>query len=99
MLSAVEQTQSGQCSAADGGARNHALNGQFHRLGRTLFHEGVITDRLKVADITGVTIIEFLLQLFAGENCLCAVNDNDMIPQSTWGAKVGLCLPRRRTAA
>ena len=86
VLRAVKQTQSGQCSAADGGARNHALDGQFHRLGRTLFHEGVIADRLQVADITGVAVIELLLQLLAGENCLCAVDDDDMIPAIDMGA-------------
>ena len=57
--------------AADGVIGDHALNGQHHGLFGVFCHQGLVLDLLEAADITGVMTVILLLQLAAGQNCLC----------------------------
>ena len=79
MLIASVDAQSGKSFSADGIVRDHTLNSKLHSQLRLLSHEGGILHLFQSADITGVTDVVFLLKLFAGEDCLFAVDDDNVI--------------------
>ena len=51
-----------------------------------------IRDSLQVADVAGVVLIQLLVQLVAGENCLIGVDDDDKIAASHMGGEDRLML-------
>lgn len=79
MVGALVNAKAGESAAADGVVGNHALNGKLHCELGTLSHEGTVIGFLKMSDVTGVTAIELLGELFAGQHGLVGVDDDDVI--------------------
>ena len=55
----------------------HPLHGQFHREFGSLRHQLAVGGLLQAADIPGVGAVELLVELFAGEDGLVRVDDDD----------------------
>ena len=52
-----------------------------------------------LADVPRVMVMEFFLQLLAGEHCLCAIDDNDMVPAVYMGRKRRLMLAAQQNSS
>jgi len=52
-------------------------------------------DRLQAARVARVPVVHLLIELAAGHADLLGVDHDEKSPQSMWGEKMGLCLPRR----
>ena len=79
VLAACEQSESEHSVSADGVIGNHSLNGKLHSLFGFGCHKSFVIGFLEVADIAGVALPLFLLKLFAGENGVLAVDDDNVI--------------------
>mgnify|MGYP006871593920 CR=1 FL=1 len=92
MLCTCVAAQSGESLSAECGVGQHAVYSDGHCLLGVLLHQLVIADFLEVADPAGVPSVNLLLQLLAGEDCLCAVNDDHMIAAVAVGSECRLVL-------
>ena len=80
MLGAVVEVQRTHRVAAERAARDHALDSFFkHTFRETALEHLARGDALDAARITGVLVINFLVQLAAGEANLVRVDDDDMV--------------------
>ena len=92
MVSAFINAQAGQRIAANDRIRNHAFHGELHCEIRARFHQRAVLDLFEVADIAGMMVIHFLLELVACENGLVSVDNNDMVAAIGIGRKGRLVL-------
>ena len=92
MLSAGVDLETVDGVAAKGVLGEHALDGQLESEGGTLGHEGLVLDLFQTADPAGVTAVELLVQLAAGEDGLVGVDDDDEVAAVNVGGEIGLDL-------
>ena len=64
---------------------------KLHHLSGIALHESTRLGLLEMTDVTGVTVVDLLFQLRAGENSLVAVDNDDMIAAVHMGSKGRLC--------
>lgn len=79
MLGTLVAVQTGQSLSTDGVGRDHALDSVGHSQVAVLSHQLAVLDLLQAANVLAVGDVELLLSLLAGQNCLVAVDDNDVI--------------------
>ena len=92
MLAAGIQAQALHSVAANSVVRDHTLHSQLHSLLGLFFHQSVVADVFQMADPAGVMIVVLLLQLLAGQNSLCTVDDDYVVAAVNMGSKGGLVL-------
>ena len=96
VLSALENGKTGQGLAADSGIRNHSLNGELNRQLRTGCHQGAVLGGLEAADVSGVTIVELLVELGAGQDDLSSVENDDVVTAIYMRSKDRLMLSAKK---
>ena len=92
MLSSLVAVQAGHSLSAQGVGRNHALNSVGHSLIAGFSHQSLILGFLQAADPAGMSAMELLLQLLAGQDSLIAVDDDDVVTAVNVGGESGLVL-------
>ena len=93
MLGAGIDAQVGHLAAAQRTARHHALDRLLDDpLGELARHDRAGGAFLDAADIAGVVVVDFLLQLVAGQQHLGGVDDDDVVAAIHMGRVGGLVL-------
>ena len=77
MLLARIDLQTGESLRADRVVREHSLHSLHHGEVRSLGHQLAVGGLLQTADVAGVGAVELLVELFAGEDGLVRVDDDD----------------------
>ena len=98
MLCTCVAAQSGESLSAECGVGQHAVYSDGHCLLGVLFHQFVVAYFLEMADPAGVPSVNLLLQLLAGEYCLCAVDDDNMIASVAVGSECRLVLASQQVS-
>ena len=92
MVSSLVAVQAGHSLGADGVRGDHALDSVGHGLVAVLSHQGLVLGLLQAADPAGMSAMELLLQLLAGQDSLIAVDDDDVVTAVNVGGESGLVL-------
>ena len=92
MVSSLVAVQAGHSLGADGVRGDHALDSVGHGLVAVLSHQGLVLGLLQAADPAGMSAMELLLQLLAGQDSLVAVDDDDVVTAVNVGGESGLVL-------
>ena len=92
MVSSLVAVQAGHGLGADGVRGDHALDSVGHSLVAVLSHQGLVLGLLQAADPAGMSAMELLLQLLAGQDSLIAVDDDDVVTAVNVGGESGLVL-------
>ena len=98
MLGTLVAVQAGQSLSTDGVGRDHALDSVGHGQIAVLSHQLAVLDLLQAANVLAVGDVELLLSLLAGQNCLVAVDDNDVIAAIDIGGVVDLLLAAQQNS-
>ena len=98
MLGTLVAVQTGQSLSTDGVGRDHALDSVGHSQVAVLSHQLAVLDLLQAANVLAVGDVELLLSLLAGQNCLVAVDDNDVIAAIDIGGVVDLLLAAQQNS-
>lgn len=92
MLGAAIDLQPGEGVLGDDVAGHHAADGQFHGQLRLVLHQQAVLGLVEAAGVAGVGAVELLLQLFARQDRLLGVDDDDEVAAVGVGGVLGLAL-------
>ena len=98
VLGAGEDSQALELPLGDGVLLKHAADSEAHSKLRLLLHESLVLSLLQTAGETRVSAVVLLLQLFAGEDSVLGVDDDDVIAAVNVRGVVGLELSAEKVS-
>ncbi len=96
VLCACIAAKSGESCTTDGGIGDHTLDCKLHGTGGLRLEKDLSLGGLEMSDITGVTVVDLLLHLVAGENSLVTVDNDNMIATINMRCEGGLVLAAKK---